>query len=436
MRRRLAAALVLACCIGPIGPKGAVTAGAQAQDRAVEFEDLGLTGTAETGARATALRAFAASSNDATALVLNSAGLARVKRIHGALVMARAESRVALDYGDGPTGQDVSDSYLAFAGVAYPLRVLRGSLVPAISVHRAFNSALDLAYTRDNVTDARAERFQMQQSGATYAYTLGLGIDLSSTLSAGVSAFLLNGSIDTHRRYQWQPLVTPPGERTFVLEDVSSDVGGYGAQIGMQLYFHPRVQIGLCFNAPTVVKLHSTGVREETTQIENDVGSFLRQTSEGDTEYILPYRFQGAVAVPLGAWLLAAQVNYADWGEAAVDGRRIYTRSTETVMETVLGFSAGVEWSPSRLPLRLRAGYEYAPSPLKFLQTDRIDNDSLARIGSQSGRSSIALGAGALLFTRIVVDAAWVQSEGTRETNVLTDDYSASLVSLQAAYWF
>jgi hypothetical protein len=436
VRRRLAAALLVAASMAP-GARGTGDARAQvAPNRAVEFEDLGFTATGETGLRAAGLRAFAATANDASALVLNTAGLARVKRINGAVVMAHASSRIDLDYGNGATGQDVSATYVAFAGFAYPLRVLRGSLVPAFSVHRAFDSGLDLAYTRDNIRDGRAEDFRIEQSGATYAYTFGVGTDLSPVLSAGISAFVLNGSVDTHRRYDWQPLVTTPDEHTFVLEDIKSDVGGYGAQIGLQLYFHPRVQAGVRFNTPTVVKLHATSVREETRQVQNDVGSFVRQSGESETEYILPYRLDGAIALPLGALLLTAQISYADWGEAAIDGHRLYTRPAETVMDKVLGFSAGAEWSLPRWPLRLRAGVEHAPAPLKYMETDRIDGDALASVDSQSGRTRIALGAGALLFTRVVVDAVWIRSEGSRETSAFDEDYSSSIVSLQGSYWF
>jgi long-subunit fatty acid transport protein len=308
--------------------------------------------------------------------------------------------------------------------------------VPAFTVHRAFASDLAIVYSRNNTEDGRSENFDMEQSGATYAYSLGVGTDLSSTLSMGVSAFALRGSIDTRRQYDWQPLVTSPTEHTFVLEDIASDVGGYGAQIGMQFHMHERVQFGIRINTPTVVNVQSVRTREETEQIANDVGTFLRETTEQETEYILPYRLEGAIALPLPSLLLTAQVSYADWSNAAVDGRRVLTPQTDPVLQKVFCYSAGVEWSARGLPLQLRAGFEYAPTPLKYLQTDRIDNDRIDRVLTRSGRTRVAAGAGVLVRSRIVLDAAWVRTSGSRESSIMNDEYSATLVSLQGTYWF
>ena len=436
MSRRGAAFILIVVALGSIGPGGVGIARGQAADRAIEFEDLGFTRPGEPGVRSSALRAFAASATDATALVLNTAGLARVKRVHGGVAFAYDGSRVEVDYGNGATGDDLGALRLAFAGVAFPIPVLRGSLVPAVSVHRAFTSDLAIDYARDNAADGRSETFAMEQRGATYAYSLGVGTDLSSALSAGVSVFGLDGSIDTQRQYDWQPLVTDPAEHTFVLEDIASDVSGYGAQIGMQLFLHERASVGIRFNTPTIVNIRSAGVREETRQVDNDVGSFVREETDVSTEYILPYRVDGAIAVPVRSLLMTAQVSYMNWGEAAIDGRRILTQETDPVLDAVVGFGGGVEWSPARLPLRLRAGFEHAPAPLRYLQTDRIDNDRLDRVQAESGRTRIAAGAGLLLRSRIVVDAAWVHTSGSRESNILRDQYRASLVSVQGTYWF
>ncbi|HEX5131607.1 MAG TPA: outer membrane protein transport protein [Candidatus Krumholzibacteria bacterium] len=409
---------------------------AQAPDRAIEFDDLGLTESARPGTRGAALPALVAAANDATALIYNPAGLVRVRRPHGMLALANGNSRLQLDYGTGPAGERVSSSHLDFAGIAFPLPVLRGSLVPALSIHRAFSSARDLAYTRDNTRDGRSENYSLQQTGATYAYTLGVASDLSSTLSVGASVFVLDGRVDALRQYDWQPLVTNPSAHHFVLEDTEAGVSGYGANIGLQLFLNERIQIGVRFATPTVVKLHATGVREETIQIVNDVGSYQRADTDNSTEYILPYRVDTGVAIPLGLFYVTAEARFANWSNAAIDGQHVLTQQSDPVLRRVVTLAAGIEWSVATLPLRVRAGIEHSPSPLAYLQTDRIDNDALEPLTSQSGRLRLSAGAAVLVRERITLDAAYSHSSGTRSAPTVSDDYSAAQVSLQGSYWF
>jgi hypothetical protein len=343
---------------------------------------------------------------------------------------------MTLDYGSGPAGDELSATRLSFAGVAVPLPVLRGSLVPAFSVHRAFSSERALSYARNNTSAGRMENFSSEQSGATYAYTLGMGTDLSPALSAGVSIFMLDGNIDLLRQFDWQPLVSLPTEHTFVVENSSSDVGGYGAQIGFRLYVHERVQMGITVNSPTVLNVSTHRMREETKQIINDIGTFTQESSDETAEYILPYRVEGGVAFSLGSVRLTAQAGYTDWSNAALDGRRVLTSNTDAALKSVVSLAAGVEWTLTRLPLRLRAGFENAPSPLKYLVTDRIDGNSVDRVQSESGRTSVAAGAAIMLHRQIALDVAWVRTSGSRTGSVVQDDYSATLFALQGSYYF
>jgi hypothetical protein len=187
-----------------------------------------------------------------------------------------------------------------------------------------------------------------------------MGTDLSPALSAGVSIFMLDGNIDLLRQFDWQPLVSLPTEHTFVVENSSSDVGGYGAQIGFRLYVHERVQMGITVNSPTVLNVSTHRMREETKQIINDIGTFTQESSDETAEYILPYRVEGGVAFSLGSVRLTAQAGYTDWSNAALDGRRVLTSNTDAALKSVVSLAAGVEWTLTRLPLRLRAGFENA----------------------------------------------------------------------------
>jgi long-subunit fatty acid transport protein len=248
--------------------------------------------------------------------------------------------------------------------------------------------------------------------------------------------FFLDGRIDALHQSDWVPTVPNPTTHTYVLADVEADVGGYGARIGAELYLHERFQIGLQFTSPTVVNVRAKQVREETQQVANDVGSFVRVETETDTEYLLPYRVEGAIAVPIRDFLVCAQFNYANWSEAAIDGQRVFTQQSDSVLRRTVGLAAGVEWRPAPTPLRLQAGFEYAPGALKYLQTDRIDNDGIERAEKDSGRTRVSAGAGWLVRGRLVLDAAFVRTQESREADLLADEYRAWQVSLQGTYWF
>ena len=435
MRTAAAAASLFALWVALPGT-GARDAAAQSANRAVEFEDIGLTDPGAVGARDCALRTPVLSGADVTAIAANAAGLARLKRIHATFTTDRESGRVELTYAATVPASDVTASRLAFAGVAVPLRVLRGSLVPALSVYRAFSSDLDLAYQRDNAGDGRSEHFRLEQDGATYAYALGVASDYSSVLSAGFSVFLLAGQVDTHRRYDWQPLVAAPAEQTFVLEDITSDVSGFGARLGVQVFPHRRLRLGLAFDTPRQVNVSSASVREETRQVDNDVGSFTRTTAELDTRYVLPYRLAGALGVSFSSLFVTLQADYIDWALATIDGHRIYTPDIDPVLERVIGVAAGVEWTPPGTALRVRAGFSHAPAPLRYLQADRIDNDEMRRVTSHSGPTRVSAGAAALLFRRVVVEASWEHGGGSRKSDVVSDDLSETTVSLAGSFYF
>jgi hypothetical protein len=142
---------------------------AQSPDRAIEFEDFGFVRQLGASVRGSAYAAYAATVNDATALAYNPAGLARVKRASGVASFAGITSTFEYGYaGAAPRDSDLDEYALQFLGAAFPLPVLRGSLVPAIGVERLFTSSR--SFLRGiHVPDDRG-RLSLRQTGATYAY--------------------------------------------------------------------------------------------------------------------------------------------------------------------------------------------------------------------------------------------------------------------------
>ncbi len=426
---RAAAACISALLLAP-------GASAQSEDVAVQFEDFGFTALPDPSARANAISAPAALVSDVTALLYNPAGLSRVKRRNASISYAWRSQDCDYAFGGQSETSTADASGLGFAGFAFPIPVLRGSLVPAVSVHRAFSSERVLSYHGLNLPDGRDDTYLLQQSGATYAYTLGVSVDVSGTFSLGGALSFLDGDIDVLRQYDTRPHLPQPQPQTFVMDSAQLQVTGVVGKLGLEVYAHRHLQLAVVLTSRQPLEVSGTRVQEVTTQVDNDVGSFTRETTTPSTEYVLPYRLDAAMAVPWKTITLAAQVGYADWTQATIDGHRIRTQGGEEVLRSVVDLRGGVEWSVPVRGLRVRAGIARARGALSFMQADRIDEDRLERIAAESGRTRVSLGAGLLVGTRVTLDAAYENVQGERSTETVGERVDGQGVLLQGSYWF
>lgn len=420
-----------------LGLAGAAPAVAQAPDRAIEFEDLGLDRWLDASARALGMSAFAATASDATALAVNPAGLARAKRISAVAALGAVHTTFDYTYHRTTRTSDLDEYALAFAGTTVPLPVLRGSLVPAFGIQRAFSASLALGYQGFNEPDEREDRLELQQTGAAYAVHFGAGIDIASALALGLSFFVLDGGVELVRQYDTRGRVVDPDVHTFVYESVDSDVDGYGARVGVSLYPASWLQLAFVATSSVVVELESSIYVETTRQVDNDVGSFSRASTTRTTEYKLPYRLDGALAIPITrSFLFAFQAGYSDWSEAAIDDQRLITTGLVTVMRPVVDLRAGVEWTSNQPPLRVRAGVESTRAVITFQEADRIDYDQLERVQSEIPQLRFSLGAGYLLARRVNLEMSLGYERSDRASVTVTDVRERFNVLLGGGYWF
>ncbi len=409
---------------------------AQNPDRAVEFADLGLDRWLDASARAFGMSAYAATASDATALAVNPAGLARAKRISAVGSFSGTHTTFDYTYHRSTRSADLDEYALAFAGAAYPLPVLRGSLVPAIGVQRAFSSSLALSYQGLNEVDQRDDRLELQQTGAAYAVHFGAGMDISSAFALGLSFFVLDGGVKATRQYDMRGRVVDPDVHTFVYENIYSDVDGYGARAGLSLYPTRWLQVAFVATSSMVVELESSILVETTRQVINDVGTFSRVSTARTTEYKIPYRLDGALAIPLSSFLFAFQAGYCDWSEATIDDQRLITTELVTVMRPVVDLRAGIEWTAGGPPLRVRAGVESSRATAIFQEADRIDYDQLERVQSEIPELRVSVGASYLFARRVNVDMALGYERSDRASLTVTDVRERFNVLLGGGYWF
>lgn len=433
MRRAL---LPFAGVVATLTALAAAQASAQVVN-SILFDDYGFTRPLTNTARAAAMSgAVVSTTNDVYSLVANPAGLARIKRVELSLGLQQERTTVDNTFFGTSTGVDTRAGGFESAAVAFPLPTYRGSFVAALGVYRVYSGYLDLHYTGDNTTDQTHDNYLLQQSGALYSYNAGIGVDLSPTLSGGVSLFVLDGTIDPLEQYDFAFTAPNAGLSVYVSDDRSIDVDGFGARVGAQFYFHRLVRAGFVFQTPTVMNIAGPTYTEITENVDNGVDTFMQSRGAVDYDLVLPFTADVGLAVTALGTTLGFQVGYADWTEAAIDRKRLRSQTLEPVFREVIDYRAGLEWTAPRLPVRVRAGLAYLPYPLRFMQGDRIDGKEFNRVTVDEERRQFSVGVGGLVGEVMTVDAAFIRSTGTRSAAALSDDRVTERYLLTASYRF
>jgi len=428
------AACVLALCLA-----GAQHARAQAPpppERAAEFEDLGLTRAPEISARGAGLSGFVATTTDVTALINNPSLLCRIKQRTPMLGLSHESSEIVTTYTGISTGLSSDRSGLQFMGASAAIPVFQGSLVPAVAVYRAIVSDLDIAYESAQPAESRTDAFRLQQAGTTYAFVAGFGIDLASVISAGVSLSALEGGYQSLRQTHTHSEASPAAVDEYVVDDIDGDLDGFVARIGVILYAHRHVHIAINVVTPTVVNSTTNQTRETTKVTENSTGTTTRETTSSSAEYLVPYRIDGGVALPCGDWLIALEAGACDWTQAAIDGQRMRLQNGNAVLGRTVDYRAGVEWTAPEWPLRLRTGVARLPFAPDYLQANRIDNDRMEAVATESAPLRYSFGAGIMLRESIVIDASFTLTHGERSTQSFSETRNGSQVLIEGSYWF
>jgi hypothetical protein len=341
-----------------------------------------------------------------------------------------------MKYSGAPSGLSSDRTGLQFAGAAVAIPVFQGSLVPAVAVYRAIVSDLDIAYQASHPSAQRDDSFRLQQSGTTYAFVAGFGIDLASVISAGVSVSALEGGYQALRQTHTHTESSPAAVDDYVVDDIDGDLDGFVARIGVILYAHRHAHLAVNVTTPASINGAINQTRETTHVVENSTGTSSRVNSSASAKYVVPYRLDGALAMPWGAFLVAVQVSSCDWTAAAIDGQRLRLENGDAVLGRTVDYRAGVEWTAPRWPLRLRAGVARLPFAPRYLQADRVDNDQMEAVTAESAPLRYTFGAGVAMKETILIDASFTHTHGERSTKTFSETRNWSQLIIEGSYWF
>jgi len=435
MRAKLGLLLILGAVVVTVQPVAA-------SQYVAPVDEIPLTSLRPTGARSLGMGGVGlAVLDDASAIIVNPAALARMRRIEVGAGLSRAVDDVSGSaFGEG-FDSSLSRTRLSTLRFAYPFPTFRGSLVLGLSRERIFDFGTDFiadGYRReiewdepgsdDPETGPWGQREDYTADGGVTAWSLGCAFDASPGISLGASASYWTGSIET--RYLWGSYdddELSPSYDSLTLDVVSeADISGVRAKLGGLFYLTDRVAMGVVIESPVAVRLD--GVTETSYRWTGTSTGRVDTTVYFVDEVTLPFSFGAGVAyTPTDFVMIGADVVFTDWSEIDYAGRVWLDDPAErrAAYEATTEIRAGVEFIVPSLPLRLRAGY--MSSPLAYRGYD-IDSD----------RSYFTLGAGVLIDTVLALDAAFVTGgfERSRDETDYTVQQDETLVVLEAHYRF
>ena len=367
------------------------------------------------GARALGMGgAYTAVANDATALVYNPAGLARVIRIEfsGGLTHQRINNKTNSGFGFND-GRVQNNTRLGSGNLVLPVPTYRGSLVLAFGVNRV--KSFDQAMQFSSDIYPNNERGIETESGGIYLWSFGAAVDISPNISVGGALNYWNGKDN----YTWL-YENFAGQSSVRYNDAIKDrYSGFNLKLGVRTQPNKFLTVGATIETPVTYT-----IKEDWSQETNGNGAY------GNSEYKItfPFSLGAGVALNLNNLTLAGDVNYTDWTQ--MEYKRLEdiadaNRQIQDTYKATLRYHLGAEFLLPRISTTLRAGFFRNPLPYK---AEWVKKD----------RDFLTAGAGFLIDQVMTLDIAWAHGswELKNFTPGLTEKYTVNQIFVSTAYRF
>ncbi len=436
---------------------------AQNELDAIRFSQQGL----GIGARALGMGgAYTGIANDYSAIFYNPAGLGQIKRMEFNLGFDFYQYNSAATYLD--TKQDALNSRTAIQSLGFvmPFPTYQGSFVMAFGYNRqanftgaqninAFNpsqSILDgFAATSTPRFDSNNniilsdlasyawEQFLLNDSAGLYvnpirgnvlqnselledggrnSFAIATAIEVAPSLFVGGTLNIMSGNYsyirtyresDTQNRYETFQSLT-------LEETIETDITGWNLKASLMYVLDDHLRLGLAVETPTTLTFNELSTQTLSSRFKsapapNQPLSFSDRLPANNFEYRLrtPFVFSGGVSLEEPNFTISAQATFTDWtqleyradGESFADLNRIF----KTDFQQTIDYAVGAELRSVFLPVRVRAGYNYQLSPLKFRDAARTQPTT-----SDDARKTVTFGAGLLLRKTLSIDVAYLRT--------------------------
>lgn len=376
------------------------------------------------GARALGMGgAYTAVANDATALVYNPAGLARVIRIEfsGGLTHQRINNKTDLGLGFND-GRMQNNTRFSSGNLVLPVPTYRGSLVLALGVNRV--KSFDQAMQFSSNLYGSDEKGIETESGGIYLWSFGAAVDISPNISVGGALNYWNGKDN----YTWlyENILNPFSLR--YNDAIRDRYSGFNLKLGVRTQPSKFLTVGATIETPVTYT-----IKEDWSQGTDTVFSQAGSVSElvyGSSEYkiTLPFSLGAGVALNLNNLTVAGDLNYTDWTQMEYKRLEDLANANRLIQDTyksTLRYHLGAEYLIPRISTTLRAGFFRNPLPFK---AEWVKKD----------RDFFTTGVGFLIDQVMTLDIAWAHGswELKNFTPGLTEKYTVNQIFVSTAYRF
>lgn len=376
------------------------------------LEKLGVLDLRGAGARPFAMGgAYTAVSNDAFGLMYNPAGLTEITRRELTVGLHFRSDDITNKYLMLSAEHSSNNTSLDHVAVVYPYPTFRGSFVLAFGVFRVGSSSFESMKSAvvNDVPTTVEDIFE--QSGDIYQYHLGIGVDLSPRIAAGLSLILWDEST-SHLETIIQ--TDPDSELTFS-DDVSVNLDGFSLNMGLLFRPSDATRIGFAFTSPAWLTYRGEGIRKLDGTFTAGGGFTTDEVREPiDDDYTLPMKFTLGASARLAPLLVAADVGYSDYSQTKLHGNVMIDETDparERIFKAKVDVHAGAELTLPWAPVYLRGGFSYVPLPLATVEeiaTLFFDEatSNVATFKMSRERKLFTCGVGGLIDGVLSIDAA------------------------------
>ncbi len=376
------------------------------------------------GARALGMgMAYTAVANDFSATYWNPAGLGQIRLNELSLGLSHISSGNSSTYYGSSQSLTNSSTDLNDVGLVYPFPVSRGSLVFTLGFERGANYAGGLSFDAINPNSSiiqswarNGDIYDTSQTPYNLAYqlyladldtarhtfysplerglqqlgtvldgggqnnvTLGGASEVAKNVYIGLTLNFITGSytynrdyneIDSKGVYSGTPL---NGSLIFsqlaLRESFEDDLSGFNAKIGFLYRFAPKSRIAITIKTPSWMTIRETYSQSGTSYFTNGFTTSYTPYDNVKTEYDLttPFVFGLGISHTIQNLLLAADVEYTDWTQMefsnADQSLLDYNTTIKQLFQATANVRVGGEYAFQEAGVRVRAGFDYEPSP-------------------------------------------------------------------------
>gem|GEM_PF-1462009 len=378
---------------------------------------------------------------DGTALFWNPGALTRVRRVELLSSLSHGRPRASADVGFDarvPTDASIAFTSLNSLILTAPYPAYRGGLTFALGVSRPD----DYGYRarRDGLVGLKGERYQqsdaLHQEGGLSQYAMGMGVEVSPTVSLGFSVIWYHGSVDVRRELTLLEQIGAPPDSLAGTYRQHNKINGISMTVGTIVRLPLGFQLGAIAVPPVTYTLEGTW----GDQYEEAIGPniFYYDYQENRLRYKIKSPWQLGLGLTWATYALSFSTDlwYLDWRRARFEGNPYGTSSginSETFFEDryrqTFRWHVGGEVPVTFIYKYLRAGYYYNPDPFQGPMLDTGEGLTYVTSGHY-----YTIGMGWLFDKVLTADVAFVYGGDRYRTGEITEKRTTRRLFLTLAF--